>query len=96
MRFKFVFSLVVFFLSACKKDGGTTFNNVKGTLTNALGCSDWIILQDNGTPWQPMNLESFQVTLKGGQPVIFSFVLTDYSNICTAGKTIELTSIQNQ
>jgi hypothetical protein len=82
---------------SCKKDAATTFKNVKGTLIGAAGCSAWIIQQDNGPSWQPLNLDSFQVTLKGGQPVIFSFVIENNNpTTCMSGETIELTSIRNQ
>jgi hypothetical protein len=96
MRITLVFFLVLFFLPACKKDGATTYKNLKGTLAGAPGCSEWIIRQDNGTPWQPMNIDSFQVTLKGGQPVIFSFNITDYGSVCQDGEIIELTSIHDR
>ncbi len=98
MRFISSIFLMVMFLSNCKKDSATTFKNAKGTLTGGAdgGCSSWIILQDNGRFWQPVNLNLFSVTLKGGQPVIFSFKIQDSANFCMVGETILLTAIRDQ
>jgi hypothetical protein len=97
MRVNCIIALVLIFQTGCKKDATTGFKNVKGTLMGAAGCSQWMIQQDNGTSWQPLNLDSFQVTLKGGQPVIFSFVIENNNpTTCMSGETIELTSIQDE
>jgi hypothetical protein len=89
--------LMIVFITSCKKDAATTFKNVKGTLMGAAGCSAWIINQDNGPSWQPLNLDSFQVTLKVRQRVIFSFTVeNNNSTTCMSGELIELTSIQNE
>jgi hypothetical protein len=97
MRFSGTLLLILLFFGVCKKEAATTFKNVKGTMTGAPGCTSWIILQDNGTNWEPDNLGSFQVTLKAGQPVIFSFVVdNDNGSFCMTGPRIRLTSIQDQ
>jgi hypothetical protein len=95
MRFKIIIPLIMLFSGSCRKDAATTFKNVKGTLASAAGCS-WIIRQDNGTYWEPLNLNSFLATLNVRKPVIFSFVLTNYGSVCMMGQVIKLTSIQNQ
>jgi hypothetical protein len=85
------------FITSCKKDATTAFKNVKDTLMGAPGCSAWIINQDNGPSWQPVNLNSFQITLKGGQRVIFSFTVeNNNSTTYMSGELIELTSIQDE
>jgi hypothetical protein len=97
MRIRGTLFLILFFLFACKKETATGFKNVKGNLTGAQGCTNWIIRENNGTTWEPNNLSSFQVTLKGGQPVIFSFTIdNDNGSFCMTGARIRLTSIQDQ
>ena len=96
MRLTVLIFLIILFLSACKKEGSTTFTNVKGILEGAPGCSAWMIRQDNGTLWQPLNVNAFQIHLKAGQPVIFSFSIKDLATTCMDGETIELTSIEDQ
>jgi len=96
MRLNGFIFLTILPLSGCKKDVKTTNQNVKGTLTGAPGCSAWIIRDNYGIFWQPLNLNSFQVNLKSGQPVVFSFAITNLATTCMTGKTIELTSIQDQ
>jgi hypothetical protein len=97
MRLIYIIFLLALVFPSCKKNGETTFKNVKGTLGGAGGCSAWIIQQDNGPFRQPLNLNSFQVTLKRGQPVIFSFVIDDtVGTTCMLGEAIVLTSIHDQ
>jgi hypothetical protein len=96
MRLIYLFFLLVSAFSSCRKSSETPYKNVKGTLAGAAGCSGWIIRQDNGAFWEPLNLDAFPVTLKGGQPVIFSFTITNTATVCMTGETIELSSIQDQ
>jgi hypothetical protein len=97
MRLKNIIVIFVLLLISCKKDAATLFKNVRGTLMGAAGCSAWMIQRDNGPSWEPLNLDSFQVTLKGGQRVIFSFTIDNKNpTICMSGETIELTSIQDE
>jgi hypothetical protein len=97
MRLYCIIFLIILFITSCKKDATSTFKNVKGTLMGGAGCSSWIIDQDNGPSWQPLNLNSFQVTLKGGQRVIFSFTIDNKNpTTCMSGETIELISIQDE
>jgi hypothetical protein len=97
MRLIYIIFLFVFVFPSCKKNGETTFKNVRGMMGGAAECSAWIIHQDNGPFWQPINLNSFQVTLKSGQPVIFSFVIDDtVGTTCMLGEAIVLTSIHDQ
>lgn len=97
MRFKYIIVIFVLLLMSCKKNTATGFKNVKGTLMGAAGCSSWMIQQDNGPSWQPLNLDSFQVTLKGGQRFIFSFIIDNKNGTtCQSGETIDLSSIQDE
>jgi hypothetical protein len=96
MRFQYSIALVILLLTNCKKEAATSFTNAKGILTGGPGCSTWIIHQDNGKLWQPLNIDSFQVTLKSGQAVIFSFSINNLANTCMLGETIELTSIRDR
>jgi hypothetical protein len=97
MRLKYIIVIIALLLMSCKKDASVGFKNLKGTLMGATGCSAWMIQQDNGPSWEPLNLDSFQGILKGGQRVIFSFIINDSnSTTCQSGETIDLTSIQDE
>jgi hypothetical protein len=88
--------VILILLSSCKKDGQIIFKNVKGNLTAAGGCQAWLIRVDANNHFQPLNLNDFQITLKSGQPVIFSFYINDMLTFCQDGPTIQLLSIQDQ
>ena len=96
MRLFGLLSLTMLSLSGCQKEGTGDIKNGKGILAGAPGFSAWMIQQDNGTLWQPLNLNAFQVNLKAGQPVIFSFSIKSLATTCMEGETIELTSLQDQ
>src|SRR5450755_1244540 len=83
----------------CKKSstGPTVYQNVSGVMNSPGGCSGWLIKrEDDRTILEPFNLDSFQVTLKSGQPVLFSYTLKNIGDICLGGQPIELISIKDQ
>ena len=89
-----IFLMFILFPS-CKKDSQAIFQNVKGNLAPAVGCQEWLIRTDS-TQFQPLNLDSFQITLKAGQPVIFSYYFKDVGTTCQDGRTIQLSAIKDQ
>ena len=96
MRALSIIGVILILFSGCKKDGQPIFKNVKGNLTAAGGCQAWLIYMGGNRVVQPLNLDSFQITLKSGQLVIFSFYFKDMLSTCQDGPTIQLLAIQDQ
>jgi hypothetical protein len=90
--------LVLIILASCKKNGSApVFQNVKGILVTTADCQRWLIHKYDSTAFQPLNLDSFKVTLKSGQPVIFSYTpMGTGIAICVNVTAIQLRSIQDQ
>ena len=63
----------IIFLGACKKSTGDLFVFQEGVFTGGLGCSAWLIMKEDHTLLQPINLDSFNIHPKYGMPVLFSY-----------------------
>lgn len=82
---------------ACSKN--SCVNSKSGVLkdyTDIDGCG-WIILLDDGTKLEPINLSEFDIALENGKKISVRY---KYSNsgslICMTGKRIELQCIKKR
>lgn len=94
-------ALFVIFLFAvigsCSKTGTNPLIHGTGTLTGiSTGCRVWMIRDQDKLLLQPMNLDSFSITLQAGQAVVFSYYKSNGGNICLNGQPITLVSIEDK
>lgn len=76
---------------------------VKGTgvlknLTGLESCG-WVITIDNNgveETLEPLNFKDFKIKAEAGRKVKFSYVLSNVSTTCMAGKPVKLKSIKLQ
>lgn len=90
---------IVFCLVVCCKKSNTnqTFTDT-GVLTGSdTTCGGWGIKMSNNVVLDPLNIDTFAITKKDGQAVIFSYHnVSEQISICLIGEPIELISIQDQ
>jgi hypothetical protein len=78
--------------TACDKCRGDYDGTLKN-LTGLDGCG-WVIqLDGKDEKLEPVNLEDFNVTLKEGNKIKFSYQETDGMSICMVGKVVKITSL---
>jgi hypothetical protein len=100
MRLIFTLSLLILFLTFCKKSGNNLING-SGTWTGSdTTCGGWLIRASDDILYRPLNLDSFTVTKKDGLAVLFTYYeykgLGSGTMICERGTPIVLTSIADQ
>jgi hypothetical protein len=90
--------LIVFMSSAeCSKQGSLSTGTWRN-LAGLDGCG-WVIeikKDGNAENLLPLNLQEFSVQPEEGKMVKFAYNEEPVPNICMAGKTIRLTSLQNK
>jgi|SRR5450755_1881509 hypothetical protein len=99
MRRFFLISALFILMIHCKKTNTPPVTySAKGTLGGSdTTCGGWFILASDSSLFDPLNLDSFPLIKKVGQPVIFTYH-KPLGNImiCLIGQPINLISIQDQ
>jgi hypothetical protein len=96
-------SSILCLILCCKKTNTNTNPLYSGTGVLAgsdTTCGGWLIKTSDSTTLDPVLIDSFPVTKKDGQSVIFTYHKLQagfYSlNICLQGEQIELVSLRDQ
>ena len=83
--------------SACSRSSDKPVIKDSGIITGSDStCGGWLIQDQNKKILQPLNWSDYQVTLKSGQPLAFSFYKVDGGNLCQEGQTIHLVTAENK
>ncbi|MEP6682306.1 MAG: hypothetical protein ABJA35_03560 [Parafilimonas sp.] len=98
-RIYFLVCIITFFYASCNKDSNSGNNNIVNGIIikeSVDGCTYLIKLEDDKL-LEPTNLSSFNVTLKDGQLVKFSYKInTTNGSICMMGQIVDLTYIADR
>jgi hypothetical protein len=80
---------------ACKKANTATTFSGQGVLAGSdTTCGGWVIKASNNTVLDPLNIDSFPINRKDGQPVTFTYYKAQGVMICLLGQPIQLITIQ--
>ncbi len=93
-----VFSFTFLILGNCNKNNSVATSGKLRNLTGLDGCG-WVIELDkkdtsHSVKLEPTNLKSFNISLKEGLAVEFTYVEINSASICMVGPVIELKSIK--
>jgi hypothetical protein len=94
-----IISGLFFLMIHCKKTNTSPVTySAKGTLAGSdTTCGGWFIRASDSSVLDPLNIDSFPLIKKVGQPVIFTYHKPQGEvNICLLGQPIDLNSIQDQ
>ncbi|AXO81659.1 hypothetical protein DZC78_15095 [Olleya aquimaris] len=98
---KFIYLIAITILGLSCANSKTTKNKtcpnqVNGTLVNMTGLDGcgWMILLENNKKVNPINLKTFDITLKDQKKITFSYTeIKDRMDICMAGQIVEVNCI---
>ena len=86
---------LIFF--ACSRSSDNPVIQGTGIITGSDStCGGWLIQDQNKKILQPLNWSDYEVTLKGSQPLAFSYYKVDGGNLCQMGQTIHLVTAENR
>jgi hypothetical protein len=97
-RFLLISALFILMINCKKTNTPPATYSAKGTLEGSdTTCGGWLIRASDSTLFDPLNIDSFPIVRKVGQPVIFTY-RKPLGNvmICLLGQPINLISIQDQ
>ncbi|MEI6310723.1 MAG: hypothetical protein WCP57_00545 [Bacteroidota bacterium] len=86
-------TFILFLLVSCKKQV-ETYNAKLVNYTGLDGCS-WMVKMNDGTIYEPLNLNAFEAYPSDNEPVQITFQLEPTISICMVGNTIRLQSLKN-
>ncbi len=100
MRHILFFSAIFCVIVCCKKTNTNPLYSGTGVLAGSdTTCGGWLIRTPDNTILDPVLIDTFPVTKKDGQAVIFSYHKPQNEpliGICLEGELIELVSLQDQ
>ncbi len=100
MRNYLICFLSVFVLASCSKKTESRVTGKLSDLRGFDGCSWVITLDENDShgnrTLEPGNLNLFNLDLKDGQKVIFSYSEDPRASICMVGTTVKLITIKKR
>ena len=95
----FLVCVITFFYASCSKDSHSSSTNiVNGIIVKQSvdGCT-WLIKLEDNKLLEPTNLSSFNVTVKDGQLVKFSYKINSTNmSFCMMGQIVDLTYIADR